>query len=115
MPTPLRRFVVGLVCGLLLAAAGPAGGAESRADAPTLRVFVSGNGTVVGSGVNCGARGTLCGLTYALGTTITIEAVPEPFSVFAGWSGACSGTAPTCTLAAGNPTTVTAGFGYIRV
>ena len=111
----LQKLAPAALACLVLVAAAPAGATGERASAPTLRVFVTGNGTVVGSGVNCGARGALCGLTYALGTTITIEAVPERFSVFAGWSGACSGTAPTCTLDAGNPTTVTAVFTYIEV
>ena len=112
----LRKLApAALACLLGLAAAAPASAAEQRASAPTLRAYVTGNGTIVGSGMNCGAQGTVCSLSYALGTTITLEAVPERFSVFAGWSGACSGTAPTCTLDAGNPTTVTASFSYIEV
>ncbi len=37
------------------------------------------------------------GPTYASGTRVTLTAVPSSNSVFAGWSGACSGTQTTCT------------------
>jgi hypothetical protein len=46
---------------------------------------------------------------------VTLQAEPAPSSVFAGWTGACTGIAPTCTFTAGDPTTVTASFAYIEV
>jgi hypothetical protein len=112
-----RRFLVAALFACVLTA-GPsplAGSAAARSDAFTLRVFVNGNGTVKGSGVECGAKGSVCGVSYALGTTVTIQATPEEFSVFAGWAGACEGVGDTCTLTAGDPTTVTATFSYIEV
>jgi hypothetical protein len=112
----LRRLTLAvLAAGLLAVLPGTTGDARARGAESTLRVFVTGNGSVTGSGVTCGVKGSICSASYALGTTITLEAVPSRFSVFAGWSGACNGIAPTCTLDAGAPTTVTATFGYIEV
>jgi hypothetical protein len=111
--TRRRLFVAALaVCALV---AGPPGAANARQAEYTLRVFVNGNGSVKGSGIDCGAKGTTCGVSYALGTTITIEAQPSPSSIFAGWDGACTGIGTTCTFTAGSPTTVTASFNYIEV
>lgn len=117
MPISRRRLLVAalLACALIAGPSPLAGGAQAGRAAYTLRVFVNGNGTVKGSGLECGAKGTTCGVSYALGTTVTIQAVPEPSSIFAGWSGACTGSGPVCTLTAGDPTTVTATFGYIEV
>lgn len=114
MPIVRPFAIAGLAACLLLGLPGTVERARGQG-APTLRAFVNGNGTIVGSGVNCGAKGSLCGVSYALGTTITIEAIAERYSVFAGWSGACTGTAPTCMLEAGTPTVVTASFSYIEV
>jgi hypothetical protein len=111
--TRRRLFVAALVACALVA--GPAGAAHAHQADYTLRVFVNGNGTVKGSGIDCGANGTTCGVSYALGTTITIQAQPSPSSIFAGWSGACTGVGDTCTFTAGEPITVTASFNYIEV
>jgi Divergent InlB B-repeat domain len=109
-----RRLIVAAlaVCAII---AGPPGAANARQAEYTLRVFVNGNGSVKGSGIDCGAKGTTCGVSYALGTTITIQAEPSPSSTFAGWAGACTGVGTTCTFTAGEPTTVTAWFNYIEV
>ena len=117
MPISRRRlFLAALFACALIAGPSPlVGAAQARSAAYTLRVFVNGNGNVRGSGIDCGSNGTLCGASYALGATVTIEAFPEQFSVFAGWIGACTGTGPVCTLTAGDPTTVTATFNYIEV
>jgi photosystem II stability/assembly factor-like uncharacterized protein len=54
----------------------------------------AGGGTVTSSpaGINCGNS---CGAPFAPDTLVTLTATPNAFSVFAGWSGACSGTS-TC-------------------
>jgi hypothetical protein len=36
--------------------------------------------------------------SYASGTSVTLTATPSSGSVFAGWSGACSGTSSTCSV-----------------
>lgn len=61
-----------------------------------LTVTVDGSGTVTSSpeGIACEPD---CSESYAPGTVVTLTAQPEPFYSFAGWGGACSGTA-SCVL-----------------
>jgi len=56
-----------------------------------------GNGLVTSSpgGISCGAA---CTAAFAGGGSVTLSAAISSGAVFAGWSGACTGTAPTCTL-----------------
>ncbi len=63
----------------------------------TLAVSRSGQGAVTSSpaGVDCGST---CVSDFDTGTGVTLTAVPASDSVFAGWSGDCSGTGP-CSLA----------------
>ena len=49
------------------------------------------------------------GLTYAAGTVVTLTATPASGSVFAGWTGACTGTG-TCAVTMNQNQTVTADF-----
>lgn len=63
------------------------------------------------AGINCG---TDCHETYATsGQTIKLTATPARNSLFTGWSGSCSGTNRTCTVAITGITDVTAGFNLI--
>ena len=61
---------------------------------PTYTLTVSkggtGNGLVTGSGINCG---TACSASVTGGTSVTLSATADSGSTFAGWGGACSGTA----------------------
>jgi hypothetical protein len=59
----------------------------------------SGLGSVTSSpaGVACG---TGCSATFDPGQSVTLTATPDAGSRFAGWSGACSGAAATCTIQA---------------
>lgn len=66
----------------------------------TLTVQKSGDGTGTvtssPSGINCGAT---CSASFAANTTVTLTAAASGgSSVFTGWTGACSGTASTCTV-----------------
>ena len=77
----------------------------------TLTVSVVGNGTVTGTGINCGAGATTCtSPNHAAGSTMTLTATPTAGATFTGWSGACSGTATTCTVTFDASKTVSASF-----
>ena len=75
----------------------------------TLSVSIGGSGTVTSSptGINCG---TSCSASYASGTNVTLTASAASGYTFAGWSGACSGTGASCTVAMTAARSVTATF-----
>src|SRR6188508_1399469 len=67
----------------------------------------SGTGTVIGSGISCGAT---CAEDYDDGTTVTLTASPAVGSQFVGWSGeGCTGTG-TCTVTMNRSRALTASF-----
>jgi len=68
----------------------------------------TGNGTVTSSptGINCGSD---CSEPYDQGTSVTLTATSASDSIFAGWSGACSGTGK-CSVTMDGDKTVTATF-----
>jgi hypothetical protein len=64
--------------------------------------------TSVPGGLACAAA---CATSLPWGTVVTLTAaVPEPGGTFAGWGGACAGTAPTCTVTLDQARAVTARF-----
>jgi hypothetical protein len=71
----------------------------------------SGNGTVTSNpaGIHCGAT---CTAQFDDGTSVSLTATPATGSVFAGWSGACSGTG-TCQVSMTQARSVTATFTLI--
>jgi hypothetical protein len=81
----------------------------------TLTVAKSGPGNVTGGnvtgapdGITCG---TACSASYPTGTTVTLTATPNSARArFAGWSGACAGSAATCTVVLNAQASVTATF-----
>jgi hypothetical protein len=68
----------------------------------------TGGGTVTSSpsGISCG---TTCSRSFSGGTNVTLTAVPASGSVFAGWSGSCTGTG-SCVVQINNDKSVTATF-----
>ena len=69
----------------------------------------AGTGTVTSdpAGINCGGD---CTETYDIDTIVTLTATPDEGSVFAGWSGDCSGTDSTTTVTMDEDKTCTATF-----
>jgi List-Bact-rpt repeat protein len=65
-----------------------------------------GSGTVRGDLLDCGSE---CTADRTFGDSQSLQAVPDSGSRFAGWRGAC-GDSPTCRLAVGPVTAVTAVF-----
>lgn len=57
------------------------------------------------TGISCP---TVCTRTFPVGTTVTLTATPQAGSVFGRWTGACSGTQPTCTITPSTTGAVTA-------
>lgn len=75
-----------------------------------LSVSKSGDGSGIvtsnPSGINCGSD---CSHSYNIGTSVTLSASASSSSLFAGWSGACSGT-NTCQITINAAKSVTATF-----
>lgn len=74
-----------------------------------LRVKMTGKGTVTSSpaGIDCGSD---CSESYTQGTKVTLTAKPDTGMGLAGWAGACTGKALTCTLSMTAAKTVTVTF-----
>ncbi|MBI2525483.1 MAG: S8 family serine peptidase [Candidatus Rokubacteria bacterium] len=77
----------------------------------TLTVAMAGSadGTVVSNplGITCGST---CAWTYAAGTVVTLTATAPAGAAFSRWGGACSGTAPSCTVTLDAARSVTTTF-----
>lgn len=69
----------------------------------------TGSGAVTSNpvGITCGND---CSELYKRGTIVTVLALPDPTSTFAGWSGACTGTGPCVVTVMGTNLSVTAAF-----
>jgi hypothetical protein len=73
----------------------------------TLTVTPPSGGRITGSGIDCG---TVCSMTYPQPTAVLLQVAPNEDKSFAGWTGACSGTAPTCSITVTGSTPVAATF-----
>ena len=69
-----------------------------------------GNVTSTPAGINCGST---CSASYNSGTAVTLTAAPTSGSMFAGWSGACTGTG-TCIVTMTAAQSVTATFTAVQ-
>jgi parallel beta helix pectate lyase-like protein/List-Bact-rpt repeat protein len=78
-----------------------------------LTVTVTGAGTGIvtsaPAGVSCT---TACSASFAAGTSVALTATPAAGTVFAGWSGACTGSGP-CTVVMDQARAVTARFSRV--
>lgn len=69
----------------------------------TLTKTGTGSGSITSApgGLNCLTNCGTASATFASTTTVTLTAQAAAGSIFAGWSGACSGTSSSCSVAAG--------------
>ena len=103
-----------LLGGPVAAAAGRAQAVEPRASSPassfqlsaTLAGSGSGQVTSVAAGINCAAS---CTASFSSGTKVKLMAAASNGSFFAGWAGACTGSA-ACTVTLTADESVTATF-----
>ncbi len=66
------------------------------------------NSTNPDTAINCGSS---CSATYTNGSVVTLQAVPSSsYWQFSGWSGACSGSYPTCNVTVDANKSVSATF-----
>ena len=86
--------------------------AAASATNELLSLKVSGAGAVTAAGLECASTGKAkaCSQDYPRGTFVTFSAVAAKGSIFAGWSGACSGRKGTCVVAMTAAQTVSAKF-----
>lgn len=97
----------------LAAGGGGAGGGAAGATSYKLSVGRSNTGTVTGTpagidrALDCGST---CSASFASGTIVTLTATPPAGKLFLNWSGACTGTAPTCSMSMVQDTSVQANF-----
>lgn len=100
----MRHQVAGIVSAVALVLSGCTTKSTSEPDVQERTISVSragqGTGTVVSapSGITCGAT---CSASFAETEGVTLTATPDANSTFAGWSGGCTGTAASCSVAAG--------------
>jgi Ca2+-binding RTX toxin-like protein len=78
-----------------------------KPSALTVSVAGTGAGSVTAPGIACPGD---CAQSYVNDATVTLSAAPAVGSTFAGWSGACSGTAPACTVTTSGAKSVTGEF-----
>jgi uncharacterized repeat protein (TIGR02543 family) len=85
------------------------GGGGGTTGSVQLKVSASNSGTITSDigGINCG---TVCQANYATGTVVTLTATPPAGKTFAGWSGACTGVAPSCAVTVNGNLSVKANF-----
>lgn len=77
-----------------------------------LAVTVNGNGAVSGGSgaINCGLGANICAANFAANASVTLVATVGTGATFLGWTGACGGTATTCTVSMNESKGVTANF-----
>ena len=89
---------------------------QYRKVVPTQSLLVtrsgSGSGAVRGDGgLDCGAT---CSARLPVGSPVTLTVAPDDVSTFTGWSGACTGTALSCSFTLSSDSAINASFGKPR-
>jgi hypothetical protein len=78
--------------------------------AVTVSPLADGNVISAPAGINCGESGTPCSFQFSTNSSVVLSETPASGHSFLGWSGACSGTATTCTVFMSTSIAVTATF-----
>lgn len=115
----LRLAIAGAAMAVFLTACGGGGGGGSSGGGATTRYVLtavtagtgSGSVTSTPAGIDCGAN---CSASFDDGTSVTLTAAAGSGSVFAGWSGACAGTAAQVAVAVDAARSCTASFAALR-
>ena len=76
---------------------------------PSLKLVISGSGSVTDGSNTCNANTTPCSFNYSAGASITLTAT-NGANAFASWAGDCTGTTNPCTLTISGTRNVTATF-----
>ena len=82
---------------------------ETGVTTHTLTVTQQGPGSVTSNPAGIACPGD-CSQAYNPGAVVTLTATPGTNARFSSWTGACTGTSPTCTVAMTEQRQVTAGF-----
>ena len=90
----------------------PPSGSGAPAIGPpyTLTIARPSGGEVKAAGIGCGSTGARCAVTMPGPMTIGLQATPDSGYVFVGWTGHCSGTSPSHSLALEGPRSCGATF-----
>ena len=93
----------------VVAGGGGGGGGGGGTPSFTLSIGKSNAGAVTSTpaGINCGSA---CAAKFSAGSSVTLVATPPPGLAFLGWSGACSGSNPSCTVSVNADTKAQASF-----
>lgn len=114
---PKNSIVVYFLISISLVLCGCGGGAGGGPPPASFQLSVQSAGAGAGTisstpaGINCG---TTCSAAFASGAQITLTETAGATSSFAGWTGGCSGSNPTCTLTLSASQKVTASFSTIQ-
>ena len=76
----------------------------------TLTVTRPTGGRVNAAGIDCGTKGKACSVTMPAALRLGLYATPDAGYTFAGWTGDCSGTQQSYSLALAGPRTCSATF-----
>ncbi|HNI58843.1 MAG TPA: hypothetical protein PKW11_02755, partial [Pseudomonadota bacterium] len=98
---PIRKRWTLLPLGVAALSMAPSCGPTGTEDAQQKAIIVTRSGTGLGKVATAGGEiscGTDCSRLYAPGTSVTLTATADQASTFVGWSGACTGTSPTCDI-----------------
>jgi hypothetical protein len=83
--------------------------AAANIEIPSVTVAKTGSGTVTGDNgkINCGAT---CTVNVTAGAAVNLLAITPGNAIFGGWTGACGGVDPNCSLTVNSALSTTATF-----